>query len=461
MSANHTKSICGKIMSKKRFLLDTNVLMRSPRSIYVFEENDVCICHTTLEELDNLKTRPGDTGFNAREAIRTIKTLRNGGSLAEGITLPGMGKFSIAPDFDCSCNENQIDLLPKGWSFDKPDNRIIATAKSLDAILVTSDISMLIKAESAGVKTEMFRNEQVSEETLKYTGRSTVYAGSDVIDRFYKDGCALISDMYEPQNVKLHVNEFVVLTDVCNPKKTALGYFDGDCICKLRYSNIKPYGVTPKNVGQKFALEALLAPASEIPLVILRGPAGVAKTFLALAAGLEKVINTDEYRKLLIIRPNVKFDDDIGYLKGDEMEKIKPLLRPCIDNLEVLLSTKGESVGETQDRIEDLFEQGILNAEAMAYLRGRSIHNQYLIIEEGQNVTPAQAKGIITRAGMNSKIVIVGDPEQIDHSKLDKRNNGLVYASEKMLGSKLCMQLTFDSSECVRSPLSQEASELL
>lgn len=440
---------------KKRFLLDTNVLMRSPQSPFVFEDNDVFICHTTLEELDDCKTKPGEVGYNAREAIRTLNALRNGSSMESGIPLPGGGMFRIVRDHDAETNEAS---LPVGWSCTKPDNRIIATAKGVNATLVTSDVAMLLKAEAAGVKVEQYRHEQASDATMKYTGRSVVYATTDAINVFYEHGCMSEKDLYGDDNPPLHVNEFVIVTDITNEKNTALGYYDGTEIRKLRCTKQKPYGITPRNVGQRFALEALLAPASEVPLVILRGPAGVAKTFLALAAGLEKVINTNEYRKLLIFRPNVKFDEDIGFLKGDEMDKIRPLIRPCMDNMEVLLAEKGETPGETLMRIESLFEGGIVSAEAMAYLRGRSIAGSYILCDEAQNTTPTQMKGIITRAGMHSKIVIAGDPDQIDHPKLDRRNNGLVYACEKMLGSSLCMQVAFDDEECARSPLAQEAS---
>ena len=205
-----------------------------------------------------------------------------------------------------------------------------------------------------------------------------------------------------------------------------------------------------------------MAPAEEIPLVILRGPAGTAKTFYSLAVGLDRTIEKDGlYRSLLITRPNIKFDDDIGFLKGDEMDKIMPLIRPCYDNLEQLLGNKEDTHEELASKIEYLFGKGYIKAEAMAYMRGRSLANTYMLVDECQNSTPSQMLGLITRAGKGTKIVIVGDIEQIDNPKLDKRNNGLSFASEKMRGSELCAQILLEDSECERSELSQEASQLL
>ena len=448
-------------MSKK-FLLDTNILMRSPNAIFVFEDNDVLICNTTLEELDDLKNKPGETGYNAREAIRVLNSLREKGeNLYEGVKLPGSGTLRIVQDCTPEEAEERKGKIPREWSLGKPDNRIIDTAIKNDAILVTNDISMLLKAQSTGLKTENFKNESVSDESLQYTGRNTVYAMPEIINDLYTNGAIAFTDLYNYEDLELTKNEFVTVVDVMNDSHTALGYFDGRSILKLKYDNSRPFGIKPRNCGQRFAVEALMTPADDVPLVILKGSAGTAKTFLSLACGLSEVVDNKKYKRLLILRPNIKFDDDIGYLKGDEMDKILPLIRPCLDNLEVLVSHKDDSSEEANDKVKELFDRGYVTAEALAYLRGRSISNTYILIDEAQNTTPNQMLGIITRAGVGSKIVIVGDPNQIDNPKVDYRNNGLVYAAEKMKNSKLCMQLTFEDEECTRSALALEASQLL
>lgn len=448
---------------KKKFLLDTNILMRSPKAIYVFDDNDILICDTTLEELDDLKNRPGETGYVAREAIRTLNKLREQGNLNDGVKLPGGGTLTIVRS--CSLEEAKKDneKLPEEWTSNKPDNKIICTAFKHNAILVTNDISMSLKAEAAGIKTENFKNETVSDESLNYTGRTTVYALPEAIDKLYSMGQIELEDLCCEDNTKLpelFINEFLIILDVTNPSHSALGYFDGANIVAIN-AHSKPYDIKPRNVGQKFAIEALMKPASEVPLVILKGSAGTAKTFLSLACGLEQTMNRKDYKKVLILRPNIKFDEDIGYLKGDEMDKIMPLIRPCIDNLEALVSMEDDSISETNDKVKELFDRGYVTAEALAYLRGRSIANTFILIDEAQNTTPNQMLGIITRAGVGTKIVIVGDPYQIDNPKVDKNNNGLVYAAEKMRDSHLCMQLTFENAECTRSPLALEASQML
>ena len=226
----------------------------------------------------------------------------------------------------------------------------------------------------------------------------------------------------------------------------------------------EPFGIKPKNVGQRFMQEALMQSADAAPLVIIKGPAGTAKTFYSLAVGLEKIMNGSEreYRRILVTRPNVQFDSDIGFLPGSEQEKIAPFLRPVIDNLEVLVDRdekeRYKDEYELAGKIEELFARDYIAAEALNFVRGRTITKTYLIIDEAQNLTPKQAKGIITRVGKGTKIVMVGDPEQIDHPFLDERTNGLSYASERMKGSSLCFQLSMEPDECERSPLAFDAA---
>lgn len=448
---------------KKTYILDTNILIETPYSIYGFEDNDVVITPTTLEELDGLKKAPGETGYNAREAIRILGELKDNGDMLKGIKLPSGGTIRV--EFN-HINEE----LPEGWSVEKPDNRIIQCAKALrkqtkdKAILVTNDVSMQIKASIAGAIVENYKNTQVDAESVKYTGRREVYANGIAFNKFKKENGMDVSDLYASDELNLVNNEFLIIHNCDAPDSTQLGVYRKGIITPLKYANANPSGIKPRNVGQIFAQEALMMPASEVPLVILKGPAGTAKTFYSLAVGLEKTMNTNDYRTLLITRPNIKFDEDIGYLKGDEMEKIAPLIRPCYDNLELLLTDdiKTEKREMMESKIDYLFQTGVLKAEAMAYMRGRSLTNLYMLVDECQNSTPNQILGLITRAGLDTKIVITGDVKQIDNPKLDKRNNGLAFASERMKGSDLCMQVAFDSEgECVRSALAEEAATRL
>lgn len=432
---------------KKLFLLDTSVLMRNSKCFYVFDDNDVSISITTLEELDGLKDAPGERGYCAREAIREILNIKKNNN-----KLPGGGSFLVS--------DNACDIDVVGWDRKKNDNIIIFTAKQTGAILITADASMLVKAESVGVTAEIYYNEQASEESLKYAGYREIYLPETVIKKFYADKTV------EYSNPELHINEFLIIKNELTGESAGLGRYDGRCILPLRYQEIYPCGVKPRNVMQKFAMEALLAPADEIPLVILKGPAGTAKTFLSIACGLHQTMETEEYRKVLALRPASGFDMTLGYMPGTEEEKAGKYARPVLDNLESLMSSKGESIDETSGKIDFILDKGYIKIESLEFMRGRSIPNSFIFIDEAQNATPRQMLGILTRSASGAKIVVCGDPDQIDNPKLDSKNNGLTFAAARMLGpdlhgEPLCAQLTFSEDNCIRSPLSRRASELL
>lgn len=335
-------------------------------------------------------------------------------------------------------------------------------------ILVTKDILLRIKAQIIGIRAEDFTTEQVSDKAGQYQGRTEVYVPEDLFQEFKKNGIP-VEAVYtaDPEGlhsgVKLEENEFVIMKADQSTKKTQLGRVENGIIRELEFKKIRPYGVNPRNAGQYFLQEALMQPASKAPLVIVKGMAGTSKTFYSLAVGLEKLINNPngEYRRILVSRPNAQFDTDIGFLPGTEQEKISPLMRPIIDNLEQLIDSNEEqrysNEKELSDKIEELFDRGIIQAEALNYIRGRSIVKTYLIIDEAQNMTPNQVKGIITRAGKDTKIILLGDPNQIDRPYLDEKTNGLSYAAEYMKGSPLCWQLTMTAEECERSLLAMDA----
>lgn len=451
----------------KTYVVDTNVLIQAPYALYCFDDNQVVLPVVVLEELDNLKKAEGEKGANARTAIRILETLRHKGDLLSGVKLEHGGTLRI--------EKNCVDVeLPPDLPDDKMDNRILKVCKGLegDVVLVTKDILLRIKAQIIGVKAEDFTTEQVPEREEQYSGRAEVYVPEDSFKEFKKKGipseCVYIMDEAGERKIPpLQQNEFVILRADQSNKKTVLGRVSGSRILPLEYGKQKPYGISPRNAGQYFLQEALMQPAEAAPLVIVKGMAGTAKTFYSLAVGLEKLLNnpTGEYRRIIVSRPNAQFDSDIGFLPGDEQEKISPLMRPVIDNLEQLIDSNEEKRYEKEEelagKIDEIFDRGLIKTEALNYIRGRCIVQTYLIIDEAQNMTPNQVKGIITRAGKGTKIILLGDPNQIDRPFLDERTNGLSYAAEHMKGSTLCWQITLTAEECERSLLAMDAVKRL
>lgn len=451
----------------KIYVVDTNVLIQAPYGMQCFEDNQVVLPVVVLEELDNLKKAEGETGANVRTTIRMLEELRLQGDLLEGVTLPGGGTLRV--------EKNYRDVeLPSDLPETKSDNRILKVCLGLSrekpeqVVLVTKDILLRIKAQIIGIKAEDFLTEQVLGHDAQYRGRICVYAPEENFKDFKKKGIP-VETIYQVDEEgktvipQLYENEFVIIQSDQSTKKTQLGRVEHGVIRKLEYRKAQPYGVSPRNAGQYFLQEALMQPAEKAPLVIVKGMAGTSKTFYSLAVGLEKMLNnpTGEYRRIMICRPNAQFDEDIGFLPGDEQEKIGPLMRPIIDNLEQLIDSneqsRYENEAELQDKVEEVFDRGIIQAEAMNFIRGRSIVKTYLIIDEAQNMTPNQMKGLITRAGKDTKIILLGDPNQIDRPFLDERTNGLSYAAEHMKGSPLCWQITLTAEECERSKLAADA----
>ena len=465
-------------MMIKTYVLDTNILIQSPHALLSFEDNKIVLPIAVLEELDKLKNEEGERGNNARQTIRYLEQLRLTGNLFEGVSLETGGLLKIEANFA------QVEL-PYGFAPDINDNRILKICKGLtekgeSVVLVTRDILVRLKSQKIGIAAEDFTTEQSPHLQEQYTGRLEVYASDSAMSDFKKKGL-LPEQIYEyneeettrpssiPTSLKLEVqpiyNQFFIIHSETNKKKTLLGRFNGSRIVPLKTLKEEPFGVQPKNVGQKFLQEALMMDPDIAPLVIVKGPAGTAKTFYSLAVGLDKVFeeNKKNYRKILITRPNTQFDHDIGFLPGTEQEKIAPYLRPIIDNLEILVdqseNERYKNEKELRGKIDELFSREIITAEAMNFIRGRSITYTYLIIDEAQNLTPKQVKGIVTRVGKGTKVILLGDPGQIDHPLLDERTNGLSYASEKMKGSPLCYQITMLTEECERSPLALDAAQ--
>ena len=451
----------------KKYVIDTNVLLQAPYAMESFEDNSVVIPMVVLEELDHFKKAEGEIGANARRVIRYLEQLRQKGDLIKGVSLENGGKLWVEKNF--------VNVtLPEDLSAELADNRILKVCIGLSedseeqVILVTKDLLLRIKAQILGICAEDFTTDQVLEHENQYSGRCEVYVPEELFKGFKKKGVPadqvyMLDGQGENYVPELEENQFVILRADQSAKKTQLGRVEKGVIRKLEYRKSAPYGISPRNAGQYFLQEALMQPAEKAPLVIVKGMAGTSKTFYSLAVGLEKLLNhpTGEYRRILICRPNAQFDDDIGFLPGDEQEKISPLMRPVIDNLEQLIDSSEEerysNEEELKGKLEEIFGRGIIQAEALNYIRGRSIVKTYLIIDEAQNTTPDQIKGIITRAGKDTKLILLGDPNQIDRPFLDERTNGLSYASEHMKGSPLCWQITMTTDECERSALAMEA----
>lgn len=456
----------------KCYVLDTNVLLYSPNSIYAFNEHTVVIPEVVIEELDRFKKETSERGANSRQISRLIDKFRLQGNLLEGVKLNQAGGI-------LRLESNHMNTeMPPHWEREKTDNRILQVCKGLEesgqhTILVSRDTNMRVKATILRIQAEDFRSDNVAQIEQQYTGRATVYTSSELINRFHKDD----SNWLTPENlyaydessglvtaVSLVTNQFLVIRSTDNDRHTALGRFDGKKVVHLRYRNRNPFGVTPRNVGQIFLQECLMLSAEEAPLVIIKGPAGTAKTFYSLAVGLHKYmeVRPREYHHLLICRPHAMLDESLGFLPGSEAEKLEPYMRSIKDNLFTLMAgnaiVEERDVSQAEDTVNMLFERQIIQTEALAYQRGRSLQKYWLIFDEMQNSTPRQAKAVLTRSGLGTKLIFMGDPAQIDNPLLDSQSNGLSYAGEKMMGSKLCFQVTMLPEECERSPLAAEAA---
>ena len=456
----------------KNLYLDTNILLNNPSVLDDFTNSQIkriFISDVTLRELDEIKKQSGEKGRSAREVIRNIlKIIENKWKInnTQELCFTEVYEDTVVSDL----TDTPVNLLNN-------DDRIIAYLAELDSseedtLFLTFDNIAYIKAVQfiknrnlKHVNAELFNVEKTDkkiEET--YTGRKTIYANPEVMSLYNESGFVAVSDcyIYNEKDSSINIckaddfvlNQFIIIK--CpETNSSMLGYFDGKTIKKLLHEKETPYGVKPKNVGQIFLQEALMRDVNTAPLVICKGPAGTAKTFYSVAVGLNKVMESGEFKKILCCRPNVQMDEDIGFLPGDEKDKIAPYFRPIVDNLEALSGEKNSA------SVHDLISFGHINFEAVAFMRGRSIVKTYIIVDEAQNLTITQVKGIITRAGKDTKVILVGDPDQIDNPLLDKYNNGLSYASNKMKGSKYCWQITMDDKEGVRSNLATEAASRL
>ncbi len=435
---------------KKFFILDTNVLLHDPNSLFSFADNTVVIPITVIEEIDHFKKENTETGRNARFVIRTLDKLRRKGSLARGVPL-GEAKGVVLVDYETD--------LPEDFPLKEqvPDNRILATAykyakkvKKNRVIFISKDINARVKADALEIEAQDFEKEKVDIDTL-YTGWRQVEMPREKIKAISKAKSYKLKSGCRP-------NEFVLLVGEEDSHQRLLTrcYGDATTVEKLKFQEKSVMGISPLNVQQVMAIDILLD--DRVELVALVGQAGTGKTLLALAAGLHKVTKEQAYDAMLVSRPIMPLGKDIGYLPGSKEEKLESWMQPIFDNLTFILQAT-RSPGSKATRVKDLLETSVIELEPLTYMRGRSIPNQFIVVDEAQNLTPHEVKTIISRAGHGSKLVLTGDPYQIDNPYLDSASNGLNYVVERMKDQKLFGAVRLERSE--RSTLASLAAKLL
>ncbi len=438
---------------KKNFILDTNVLLHDPKALFSFDDNNVIIPIYVIEEIDQFKRDLSELGRNARQVARYLDSFRSEGNLGDGVATPKGGQIRVV--------FTERELPPEMVAGTSTDNRIMAVAldtrdsdKTIPSIFVTKDANLRIRADALGLVASDYDAERVEISDL-YTGYADINVPASLVDLLYKNG-EIELDLAE------HCpNQFVVLRDEQNPSHTAMGKFapargPNKVIPVQRAPKEGVWGIRPRNMEQTCALDLLLC--DDIKLLTIVGKAGTGKTLLAIAAGLQKAMEEQLYSKLLVSRPIFPLGRDIGYLPGDVEEKLNPWMQPIFDNVEFLMNIS-RSDKKSGRGYHELMDLGILEIEPLTYIRGRSIPNQFIIVDEAQNLTPHEVKTIITRVGDGTKIVLTGDPYQIDNPYVDSTNNGLVHVVNRFKNEKIAGHITMTKGE--RSPLAELAANLL
>lgn len=460
----------------KHFILDTNVLIHNPGALYSFTDNEVIIPITVIEELDRLKTSSDKVGMHARQALREIDSLVRKGAVKQGAKMKDGGHVRVfmgsrnieLPDMDLSLNDNKI--LMAAYELHSQGEEVF---------FVSKDVNARIKAEALGIRSVDYEKQKVAYNVL-YRGWRELTLPPDQINELFKEG------KLNSKGFTLNENEFAHIKSDDGSNASALCKYDSSMQELILLPNqYDAMGVHPINMEQRFAFDLLLN--DKIQLVTLVGQAGTGKTLIALACGLAKTIGMhNTFKKILVARPIIPMGKDIGYLPGTKDQKLNYWMQPIFDNLEYILHDKDhrgrkhkekenekhsknedDLVYEAQknqmrsghDRIDELMQNGILEIEALTYIRGRSIPQQYLIVDEAQNLTPHEVKTIISRAGHGTKVILTGDAEQIDNPYLDANSNGLSYIVERMKNQKIVGHVFLSKSE--RSELASLAVETL
>ena len=435
-------------MAVKNYVLDTNVLLHDARAFYAFADNNVIIPIYVIEEIDTFKKDQSELGRNARQVARLLDQYRHDGGLSHAQPIETGGTVRVA------LSKNPV----KNPSYDSRsmDQRILEIAlevrdtdPKVPTILVTKDVNMRIRGDALGLHAVDFEPERIQIDEL-YPGHRELAVPAGTVDRFYADGAVAV------EAPGIHPNEFLTLKD--EGGKSALTRWDRALGKAVPVKKLREgvWGIKPRNKEQHFALDVLLN--DDVKLVTLVGKAGTGKTLLAIAAGLQKVTDEQVFSKLLVSRPIFPLGRDIGYLPGDIEEKLNPWMQPIYDNLDLLLGVNKTDKKDGRSYAE-LVDLGFVEIEPLTYIRGRSLPNVYMIVDEAQNLTPHEVKTIITRAGEGTKIILTGDPYQIDHPYLDASNNGLTTVAERFKQEAIAGHVILTKGE--RSPLAELATQIL
>lgn len=437
---------------KKNYILDTNVLLHDPDSLLRFEDNHVLVPIEVIEEIDRFKRESSELGQNARAVSRMLDSLRAQARLSEGVQLPNGGTLRIA--FQKSSPRQNGHSI---FCSDSADNRILTLAAQIQkqrpksqTVLVSKDINLRIKADALGLMAEDYENDRVLIKDL-YTGMIELSVSSEQMAMFRANGELEL----EPKK-KYFPSEYCTLSEDANPKRTALTRVDASGTKLLPIIDCREgvWGIKPRNREQHFAFDALLD--DRVKLVTLMGKAGTGKTLLAMAAGLKRTVLDREFRRLIVARPTISMGKELGFLPGSLDEKLAPWMQPIHDALEMLSDL---NMGHEHRRSGDLMRSGSIVVEALSYIRGRSIANQFMIIDEAQNLTPLEAKTIITRVGNGTKVVFTGDPYQIDNPYVDSSSNGFNYIVSRFRGEPISAHIELQKGE--RSELAELAANIL
>lgn len=437
---------------KKNYILDTNVLLHDPNSLLKFEDNNVLLPIEVIEEIDRFKRESTELGQNARAVSRLLDGFRGAGHLSEGVALPNGGHLRII--FQKNSNGRNGHSL---FNTDSVDDRILTLAFSIKkaqpkshTILVSKDINLRIKADAVGVMAEDYENDRILLKDL-YTGMIELTVPAARITSFRTHG-----ELELNGGVQYFPNEFCTLIEAENPKRTVLTKVDatGKKLIPIVDAREGVWGIKPRNREQHFAFDALLD--DRVKLVTLMGKAGTGKTLLAMAAGLKRTVVDREFRRLVVARPTISMGKELGFLPGSLDEKLAPWMQPIHDALEML---EDLNMGHEHRRSGDLMRSGSIVVEALSYIRGRSIANQFMIIDEAQNLTPLETKTIITRVGHGTKIVFTGDPYQIDNPYVDSSSNGFNYLVSRFRTEAVAAHIELQKGE--RSELAELAANIL